>query len=58
MRKVAADIIVVSDADAIVSKGWFNKTLWWLSKEDVGAISGVEKITSHRRVSNLVTEYC
>ena len=49
MRKVAADIIVVSDADAIVSKGWFNKTLWWLSKEDVGAISGVEKITSHRR---------
>mgnify|MGYP001169607955 CR=1 FL=1 len=28
--------------------GWFEKTIWWLSKKDVGAISGVEEIRKTR----------
>jgi len=60
LKNVTADIIAISDADANVSPGWMEVVLKRMSNQEVGVVSGIEKVQSldggfngfYRRKSN------
>ena len=39
---INSDVVIMSDADALVSPGWMNNALEALSDEDIGVVSGIE----------------
>ena len=39
---IKSDVVIMSDADALVSPGWMNNVTEALSDEDIGVVSGIE----------------
>ena len=48
MEQIESEVIVISDADAIVAEGWFEIIRDALASEEIGAISGVENVETIR----------
>ena len=42
MEIINSDIVIMSDADALVSDGWMKNVIEALSDEDIGVVSGIE----------------